>query len=61
MNDINVHFSLYISDSQKTPGIQETILNALRNDKYLDIFKSKHLDIFRRHFGLALDFGLDRI
>ena len=52
-----MRFSLYISDSQRTFGMEEK--KVMSNDKY---FGRQHiLDIFGRHFWLVLDFGLGRI
>ena len=58
----NFCLSLYISNSQRTSGMQETIY---KYNEWWQIFEqflgAKTLDIFGQNFWLALDFRLDRI
>ena len=56
-----VHFSLYISGSQRTSGTQETIYKHYEYWQILDNFSCQELWTFWTTFWLAFDFGSNRI
>ena len=55
-----LHLSLYISDSQKTFGMQGTPFKSNESWQHSDnLWMPKHFGHFGQHLWLVLDFGLD--
>ena len=45
-NELCVSLCTYISDTQRTSGMQGTLLSAIHNDKYLNSFSPKRFGHF---------------